>query len=580
MSSFDITDEQAAVVESGAPNLLVNAFVGTGKTSTLVAYTKRRPGKRFTYLAFNRSIKEEAIRRFPANVKCVTTHGLAFGPVGSMYKAKGKDGISSPRPYQVAEVLKISQLAAGKSIEILNRFLASADPALHPCHMSGTIFEAKEQEPLFETTKNLWSRMRDVNDPGIPMPHDGYLKLYQLSSPAINSDIILFDEFQDANPVTTALVMAQPGAKVMVGDSHQAIYGFRGAVNAMAAFKDAARLDLTKSFRFGDGVAQVASALLRDWKGETRTIKGMGRHPTVFSVDQSAPHTKLARTNGELFRAAVDALSSGRKFGYVGGVEGYRLDTILDVYRLFSGRRGDVKDAWIRSFEDFSSLQEYALTMDEKELKMLASITDEYNKSIPSLVKEIKERAVAVMTGEEIALSTVHKAKGLEFDSVVLLDDFAELSVKHDENGEEVRPSAEEINILYVATTRAERCLELNEKTLSWIEESGRRRILKADTSTKKGAHQETVIRPAKEPAVVPAISPQAKVADGNDDERYLTGFALGLLMALQKIDKSTSSGEAVKSIVNTLRDARLKTSISQLDPARFSALLKKHSIV
>lgn len=535
---MNITDEQQAIVESPARNLVVNAFAGTGKTTTLVAYAKRRPGKRFTYLAFNRSIKEEAAKKFPANVKCVTTHGLAYGTIGKNYAAK----LGTPRPYQVAEVLNISVLAAGKALEIVGRFLVSADPSLHERHMNGTPCSMGEMGSLFDAATRLWERMQNINDTSVPMPHDGYLKLYQLSSPTIRSDIILFDECQDANPVTTSLILAQPADKVMVGDAHQAIYSFRGAVNAMAAMRDAASLDLTKSFRFGPGVAGIATALLQDWKGERRSIKGMGKHQTQFSVDFQGPHARLARTNGELFRSAVEALEGGRKFGYAGGVEGYRLDTILDAHRLYAGKRTDVRDPWIRAFDGFQAMRDYADQMDDKELKMLATIAEDYRQAIPSLVEQIKGRAVppAQLTGKEIMLATVHKAKGLEFDSVSLLDDFCDLEVKRDENDEETPPDPEEVNIVYVAVTRAERCLSLNDKTLEWLSATNRRWMLKQGANLAKAQREESVIRPVKTPAGEGVPAPLADSLD----------FSAGLLRSLEILVSSKDRKEAADKII------------------------------
>ena len=43
-----LTDEQQGVVESAAPELVVNAYAGTGKTTTLRAYAAARPQQRMT----------------------------------------------------------------------------------------------------------------------------------------------------------------------------------------------------------------------------------------------------------------------------------------------------------------------------------------------------------------------------------------------------------------------------------------------------------------------------------------------------------------------------------------------------
>lgn len=56
-----LTTEQQAIVNSTG-NIKVNAVAGSGKTSTLIEYAKARPkSARILYLAFNRSVKIEAL---------------------------------------------------------------------------------------------------------------------------------------------------------------------------------------------------------------------------------------------------------------------------------------------------------------------------------------------------------------------------------------------------------------------------------------------------------------------------------------------------------------------------------------
>ena len=47
----------------------------------------------------------------------------------------------------------------------------------------------------------IWNKMVDLRDTSIRLPHDGYLKLWQLSRPRLqNYDIIMIDEAQDITP--------------------------------------------------------------------------------------------------------------------------------------------------------------------------------------------------------------------------------------------------------------------------------------------------------------------------------------------------------------------------------------------
>ncbi|HFO5314304.1 TPA: UvrD-helicase domain-containing protein, partial [Escherichia coli] len=113
---------------------------------------------------------------------------------------------------------------------------------------------------------------------------------------------ILFDEAQDANPVTTALVLGQKCRVILVGDRYQQIYRFRGANNALShpALKNADRLWLTQSFRFGPAVARMANLLLQR-EGETREVKGCGGDDEVLLKCHAREHlqghyTVLSRT--------------------------------------------------------------------------------------------------------------------------------------------------------------------------------------------------------------------------------------------------------------------------------------------
>jgi antirestriction protein ArdC len=77
-------------------------------------------------------------------------------------------------------------------------------------------------------------------------------------------DVFMFDEAQDVNPVL-AKVLADNAKNmpiIMVGDSRQAIYGFRGAMDALEKANATFRLPLTRSFRYGAMPAYLANVVL------------------------------------------------------------------------------------------------------------------------------------------------------------------------------------------------------------------------------------------------------------------------------------------------------------------------------
>ena len=76
---FPPTAEQADAIQNFivGDSLKINAYSGTGKTSTLqmLADATSRRGQ---YIAFNRDIVAEAKERFPRTVNCSTSHSLAM----------------------------------------------------------------------------------------------------------------------------------------------------------------------------------------------------------------------------------------------------------------------------------------------------------------------------------------------------------------------------------------------------------------------------------------------------------------------------------------------------------------------
>src|SRR6187399_210705 len=79
MTSITPTDEQFDIINHNLKEkemLKVLAYAGTGKTSTLIQIAMKYPTKRILYLAYNKSVKEEAIMKFPFNVDVETIHSL------------------------------------------------------------------------------------------------------------------------------------------------------------------------------------------------------------------------------------------------------------------------------------------------------------------------------------------------------------------------------------------------------------------------------------------------------------------------------------------------------------------------
>lgn len=318
--SYSDTTEQAAVIGWSGHRLVVRAFAGTGKTSTLVRFARANPDIRMLYLAYNRAVRDEAEQKFPFNVECKTSHQLAWPNFGRHYQERLTGNL---RITDVARQLNTRHWPLARTaITTFNAFLCSGDSEFGPQHLPDEDARSGlSAEKILAAAQQLW-RESARQDGTFPVTHDVYLKLYQLSHPDLSKrwQTLLFDEAQDANPVIQSLILTQRCNVVLVGDRHQQIYRFRGAENALDApgLSDAERLNLTHSFRFGLAVASVANMLLAR-QGETlpvvgdggrrgghssaRRVSGRARHgikPNSYRRDRGGAGCQPGRTKGVL----------------------------------------------------------------------------------------------------------------------------------------------------------------------------------------------------------------------------------------------------------------------------------------
>ncbi len=116
-------------------------------------------------------------------------------------------------------------------------------------------------------------------------------------------------------------------------------------------------------------------------------------------------------------------------------------------------------------------LQDYIDKTEEVQLGMMVEIVKEYGNEIPGIIKSIKDLHVPNDEKEkaEMIFSTVHRCKGMEYDSVQIVNDFIseEKLEKLSENKKKetlnVSKLNEEINLLYVAVTRTRNSLYIPE---------------------------------------------------------------------------------------------------------------------
>jgi AAA domain/UvrD-like helicase C-terminal domain len=474
------TDEQQAIIDAyrTGRNLVIEAGAGTGKTTTLKMLGAERPGRKGIYIAYNKAIAEDAKRSFPVGVQCAIAHSFAYGAVGRMFRHR----LNGPRipAAQTAKTLGITrpltvtggtilapQQTARLVMETVQRFCRSADRAPSGFHvprkpgLDTPECLAVLREALPPLAATAWDDLTST-DGQLRFDHDVYLKLWQLSGPRLPADYVLLDEAQDANPVIAAIVESQSHVQLIaVGDRCQAIYGWRGAVDAMANFPADVRLPLAQSFRFGPAVADEANKWLGILHAGLR-LRGYDRINSAVT-SSSAAGTVLCRTNAKAMSEAMNAMAaSTRKVAITGG--GREILALAEAAITLKAGTG-TSHPELFAFRTWGEVQDYAENdPGGSDLQVLVKLIDDHGpETIIDAVRRLSDERYA-----SLIISTAHKAKGREWDTVRIAEDFREPKKNPEKPDELPKISPPEAMLAYVAVTRAK--LTLDRSGLAWVD--------------------------------------------------------------------------------------------------------------
>lgn len=123
------TQEQEKFLASNSPHILLSALAGAGKTACLFEYARRRPHQKWNYLVLNRSLSEKLSSQAPKNIKVQTLHQVAFASHGYLLSHKIQESPIS-RPAIEKALSGVVALAPGLSEALrqgLESYLSSSD---------------------------------------------------------------------------------------------------------------------------------------------------------------------------------------------------------------------------------------------------------------------------------------------------------------------------------------------------------------------------------------------------------------------------------------------------------------------
>ena len=500
---FPPTPEQTAILEAEATtpaNLMLIARAGAAKTTTLEmlaesiaarelrsrgwssdgtswflsdnqpalsladAYRAARcPERQILCLAFNTAIAKEMATRLPPNCEAKTMHSIGLAAWGKFLGRRTtteKDKLYTLLKAAVDAVDPSERAAANETFSETLGYLREGKsagwvPESFPGHWKPLLSDADffssletdisplQEELLISVSEKSWRQTLagaiDFDD--------------MVLAPAICQvrfdffPLVMVDESQDLSPLNHAILwkLARRSRLIAVGDPCQAIYGFRGAEeNSMELLEkrfSCRKLYLTTTFRCARAIVTEAQWRAPDMQAAPNAPSGQVLHLAEWQLS-SIPEDAaiLCRNNAPLYSLALKLLRAGR-YPELSGRDFTR--GLLNILRKLGKASLDTPnvlariDAWQAKELDRTKEKAHASIRDKAAcLRLFAEMGEDLGSAIAFAENVLhREGRIKLLTG--------HKSKGLEFNTVFILD------------RKLIRMKGQDPNILYVMQTRA-----------------------------------------------------------------------------------------------------------------------------
>jgi superfamily I DNA/RNA helicase len=477
------TPEQLAIINSikGKDGLyVVDAAAGSGKTTTAIETVKQflqlNPQGKVLILVRGRDLKEKLKQEFlSTNVECATIHsyalkrfkiqkGLRNGDIKiaetrkDLFEVIGK--IKSTEPsfkYVSANSLAnmFDDYYSKDQFTTIGAYITYLTQDIR--HLREATKSVKVNDKILDCFHYIYATMENNNI----FTHDMYIKNYALNYTDRSSfDLVVIDEAQDLNKYMSKLLSRIDYKKMyIIGDEHQQLFSWDNCINIIATYKTKADkvFSLTKSFRMNPVNLICSNHLLTYLDTLSYKATPVVAGHDIKELPEKFTKATLFRTNAAMILSALNTIISNPNIkiqfkGFdntsVKSLFGNRLHYILSFLELDG--RTEVKEsienkykAWINSIPfilqdayDQAKLEKipfhtYLSNFGrnlEPELRQSHRL---YMSMIMShlgiegclelLQKNLKKKVTSDTLIEEY--STAHKAKGFEWDYVILGDD-------------------------------------------------------------------------------------------------------------------------------------------------------------
>ncbi len=502
-------------IEQTIDNLIVEAVAGGGKTSTmLMALARLTDGYqwggnfRATFVAFNRAIADELKRKIPPGVWAKTFNGIGHGALCRVLSGKtitldtlktyrilddlfGRGEITmQERKHYGAGIQRWVSLAKQAGIgalkpNTLHEWLSIADHFDIDFESTDSRFEpdlerayAIARQVLIDSSVKAKTGIVDFDDQ-LYLPILWNVKFWP-------QDFLFVDEAQDVNAIQRALiqrVLSGRGRLIAVGDTKQAIYGFRGAdSDAMSLLQSEFRakaLPLSICYRCDRAIVELAQSVVPQIEarenapdGCVETLTGYNRSTFQQGDAILCRNTKpLVEMVFQMIRNGIGATIRGREIGtgliilIDGFVKNTRSTSSHDIVKaIHEYKAREMTKAIAAGKEDKAQNIE-----DRTETLLIIIEQVECEEHGTCNIHAVIKRIEKLFSDENgmVTLSTIHRAKGLEWDRVFFLDS----GLLPSPWARQQWQRQQEDNLYYVAVTRARHALYFIESN-QWKERS------------------------------------------------------------------------------------------------------------
>lgn len=505
IGKFAPTEEQASIVaemRSARRSLMIEAGAGCAKTTTLVLAAKE-VRQQALCLSFNKSIAREMERKLGAAFTTKTMNGLGHGAWSRVVQA-------SSLTLDDRKVGKLcSQVAKDARVELASDQWDGLRRLVSAAMMAGLVpaRDDFEHQSLVPDDRDGWDGVADEVDVADfdliwPLARQVLKQNIQLARAGIVSfddqiycstmlggrfpsfGLVMVDEYQDLSQLNIKMLgkcTRDDGRIAAAGDKRQAIYGWRGASGDAGAEISALRptwtsLPLMTTFRCPKTVVARqqwhvpgfrAAEQAPEGKVEVVPDSNSGEFWEQFAKAVPSGAAILCRNNAPLLRMAFWLIRGGIGCHMLGRDIGKELVMLSRKIVPDDNTPADICAGKVEEWRESEASKLASAGKGEK----VAGVHDkaeclqavlELGISDAGMLRRTLEQLFAREAGL-VTLSSIHRAKGLEWDFVIHLDPWRVPSKYAKRAAEAGRPQAlqQEWNLQYVCETRTKDTLVL-----------------------------------------------------------------------------------------------------------------------